>query len=235
MTRAALLLTALGLTATGCRGSDDAPKAEAPATAETAQAPKAAPQPAEPAPKPTPKPPPKPDPRQPRAFAEEWARLRSVPPAQLDRQSSEVREAWHDRIYTWTGYALPGLCIDARRTCALHVFERRTTPAEARLDGYFPPVAFTEPAYAALKTACKGKTGCVVTFRGHLAESNTHPGEPLLLRFADATFVEGRDPTPEEQWFGRRPGEAPPKRAPSAKLRTGEPRPSAVTVKPRTF
>lgn len=235
MTRSPIALALLLALAGGCREAPEttppAPSAQPaqPAEAAPVQAPEA---PAEPAPAPAP---PKPDDRQPSDFAKAWVDLRTVPREQNARPAAELRADWHGRIYTWTGYAVPGLCLDPSKSCALHVFERRSTPPEARLDGYFPKVDFTDAGYAALKAACKGKTGCVVTFRAVLSEAATDPDEPLVLRFSEAAFVAGRDPTDEEQWFGARADAPTVKKVPNAKLRTGEAVRSAIKVVPRTF
>lgn len=178
---------------------------------------------------------PVPDNRTAAQFAAEWARLRQVPVEQQGTAGKTMRDGWHNRIYTWTGYAVPGLCMKGGQSCAMHVFERRTTPPEARLDGYFPQVVFTQAGYAALETACKGKTGCVVTFRATLSETETDPAEPLRLHFTAAEFVAGRDPTPEEQWFGRRAGAKVPEKVPNAKVRTGTPVPSTIKALRQTF
>ncbi len=202
----------------------DAPPAETASAAEKAAAPptKAAPATG-------------PDPRTAAQFAAAWTKLREVPDEQQSVAGKAMRDDWHGRTYTWTGYAVPGLCQPARKRCAVHVFERRSTPVEARLDGYFPQVQFTDAGYAALTAACKGKTGCVITFAGRLAETETDPAEPLRLHFADATFVEGRDPKADEQWFGARADASPPKKAPNAKVRAGTPTKSPIKLRPRTF
>lgn len=214
------------LLASACTTREDPkPAGEAPQPAAAAEtAPEAAP-PAEPVP----------DQRTPAQFSAAWARLRAVPVEQQGAAGNTMRAAWHNRIYTWTGYAVSGLCLDPTRTCAIHVFDRKSTPREAQLDGYFPRVTFTEEGYGALFAACKGKTGCVVTFRAPLTETTTDPAEPLHLRFTGAAFVSARDPTPDEQWFGRRADDPIPKKVPNARLRTGAPVKTALEPIRHTF
>jgi len=68
-----------------------------------------------------------------------------------------------------------------------------------------------------------------------MTETETDPAEALRLGFTDARFIAARDPQPDEQWFGRRAGEAPPAKVPNARLRTGAPIKGALAPIRRTF
>lgn len=175
------------------------------------------------------------DPRGPADFARGWAAAKRAPPEQRGLAGKALYEAWRNRRYTWTGYALAGLCVEPTRTCAINVWERRSTPDYAALGGAFPLVRLSPTEYGKLKLACKGQKGCVVRFTGALAELITDPSEPLVMTFEPSTIESTRAPTAEEQWFGGRATPTPPRGKADRKLGTGAPTVPPIKLKPRVF
>lgn len=224
---AIVALTALALMA--CNRAE--PPSEAPpsgavasAGAPTANTPAANPPAAIPSGTPTAAPPAAPpnaeDPRTPADFARAWAAVRTAPVDERGRAGKALADEWHNGRYTWTAYALAGLCLDATRTCGLNPFERTTTPDLPALGGHTPLFTFTPEAYDRLRRDCADQTGCVITTRAQLTDLVTDPAEPLRLAFTNAEIITTRQPTPTEQWFGPIPTAPAPTRAPNARLRT---------------
>ena len=181
--------------------------------------------------------PPPDDARQPAELAQEWDTVRRAPYDDRGRLGQTLADGWQNRRYTWTGYALASLCVDARRMCAINPWERNTTPALEGVRGQSPEFVFTPAAYDRLRTTCAGKPGCVIRAQGTLSEVESDPIEPLRLVFTDVELLEARDPAEGERWFGRAPdAKKPPKKGelvlPPDKR---PPLTNIPTVKPRVF
>lgn len=181
--------------------------------------------------------PPPDDARQPAELAKEWDTVRRAPYDERGRRGQALADGWQNRRYTWTGYALASLCVDARRMCAINPWERNTTPALEGVRGQSPEFVFTPAAYDRLRATCAGKPGCVIRARGTLSEVVSDPIEPLRLVFTDVELLEARDPAEGERWFGRAPdAKTPPKRG-ELKLPGKDERPlgDIPTIKPKVF
>lgn len=175
----------------------------------------------------------------PAAFASQWSNLSRVPEAapQKETFSAAMRERWRGRTLRWTGLALAGLCVPARRRCAVNPFERgqidpKHLPA---LGGFYPQVDFTSAAWDQLRARCQGREDCVVTFTGRLTEVITEPGRPPLLVFSEASVEGARAPSAQESWFGGVQWTKPRAEGKKTPIPTGAPSPVRLSLKPRVF
>lgn len=171
----------------------------------------------------------------PSEFAAAWALIAALDDEALQaKEGKALEERWEGKRYTWTGTAVAGLCVDAKKMCAINVWDRAKTPGMEHIGGMFPLVHLSDAGWARLKEGCKGKQSCVATFDGHLSDVVAHPELPLALTFTDASIAATRDARADEQWFRSSLGGADKNALPKAA------RPEDATVptfalQPRTF
>ncbi len=172
----------------------------------------------------------------PESFAVQWSRIYVLPDElpQKEQMAEQLQKHWLGRKVRWTGAALAGLCLFEKRRCSVNPFERTRTTQLEPLGGFHPLVDMTEAGWEAMRLGCAGQPQCVITFTGELAEVIAEPGRPLGMTFSGVEIEQARQPLPEERWFGRdRPKPATGKGG--GKLRTGDPVPPKVALKPRVF
>lgn len=146
------------------------------------------------------------DTRTPFDFSNAWAEIYTLKDEVEKRtRALSLIEKWEGRRYEWEGYTLFSLCQEDKKRCAVNVFERTRTASPDALGGFFPMLHFTDTGFASLRESCKGKTACIVRFRGVLKELRTDPDFPLGMTFTEVESISTRAPSPEEQWWKKGP------------------------------
>jgi hypothetical protein len=139
-------------------------------------------------------------------FGRAWAEIASITDElQRRTRAHSLINEWEGRQYEWDGFMMFSLCDEQRRRCSANVVERKQVPSPDLLGGFFPSLFFTEDGFAQLRQHCKGKTSCVVRFRGVLSSLRADPDMPLGMDFKEVTTLRGRDTLPSEVWWKEGP------------------------------
>ncbi|MCH9686667.1 MAG: hypothetical protein K0V04_34865 [Deltaproteobacteria bacterium] len=138
------------------------------------------------------------DPRDQYALAQAIMHAKSVR-EDLEGTLARTRADWIGRRYRWEMAFLPALCPQAGHCVALP-FDHHRNPDQRIRQGWLPRLSLDAEQREAMRTACSGRSRCVIDVSAALDQLELSTEQPTSMTLTGVEVHGVRDAGPDESW-----------------------------------